>query len=72
MDPLKRKELVRELDRKILHDVSQYVVVGWSLDLPGLEGGTEGLERLRPLLLHEVRYAREDVDRQGLSHSYIS
>ena len=35
LDPLKRKDLVRELDLKILNDVSQYVVVGWSLIFPG-------------------------------------
>ena len=35
LDPIKRKELVRELDLKILNDVSQFVVVGWSLIFPG-------------------------------------
>ena len=35
LDPLKRKELVRELDLKIIDEVSQYVVVGWSLIFPG-------------------------------------
>jgi ABC-type transport system substrate-binding protein len=35
LDPVKRKDLVRELDLKILNDVSQYVVVGWSLIFPG-------------------------------------
>ena len=35
LDPVKRKELVTELDQKILNDVSQYVVVGWSLIFPG-------------------------------------
>ena len=35
LDPLKRKELVRELDLKIINDVSHYVVVGWSLIFPG-------------------------------------
>ena len=35
LDPVKRKELVTELDLKILNDVSQYVVVGWSLIFPG-------------------------------------
>ena len=35
LDPVKRKDLVRELDLKILNDVAQYVVVGWSLIFPG-------------------------------------
>jgi ABC-type transport system substrate-binding protein len=35
LDPLKRKEMVRELDLKILNDVSAFVVVGWSLIFPG-------------------------------------
>ena len=35
LDPMKRKDLVAQLDRKILDDVSQYVVVGWSLIFPG-------------------------------------
>ena len=35
LDPVKRKELVEEMDLKILNDVSQYVVVGWSLIFPG-------------------------------------
>ena len=35
LDPFKRKALVTELEHKILNDVSQYVVVGWSLIFPG-------------------------------------
>ena len=35
LDPEKRKALVAELDQLILNDVSQYVVVGWSLIFPG-------------------------------------
>ena len=35
LDPIKRKELVREMDLKILNEVSQFVVVGWSLIFPG-------------------------------------
>ena len=35
LDPIKRKELVREMDLKIMNDVSQFVVVGWSLIFPG-------------------------------------
>ncbi len=35
LDPIQRKELVRELDLKILNEVSSYVVVGWSLIFPG-------------------------------------
>ena len=35
MDPMKRKKMVRELDLKLLNDVSAYVVVGWSLIFPG-------------------------------------
>ena len=35
LDPVKRRDLVRELDLKILNDVSQYVLVGWSLIFPG-------------------------------------
>ena len=35
LDPVKRKALMTELDLKILNDVSQYVVVGWSLIFPG-------------------------------------
>ena len=35
LDPLKRKALVEEMDLKILNEVSQYVVVGWSLIFPG-------------------------------------
>ena len=35
LDPVKRKEMVAELDQKLLSEVSQYVVVGWSLIFPG-------------------------------------
>ena len=35
LDPVKRRGLVREIDRKILDEVSAYVVVGWSLIFPG-------------------------------------
>ena len=35
LDPVKRKDLVRELDLKILNEVNEYVVVGWSLIFPG-------------------------------------
>ena len=35
LDPVKRKALVEEMDLKMLNDVSQYVVVGWSLIFPG-------------------------------------
>ena len=35
LDPLKRKEMVRELDLKLLHDVAEHIVVGWSLIFPG-------------------------------------
>ena len=35
LDPVKRKEMVRELDLKLHHDVVQYPVVGWSLIFPG-------------------------------------
>ena len=35
LDPLKRKDLVRELDLKILDEVNQYILVGWSLIFPG-------------------------------------
>ena len=35
LDPVKRKALVAELDQKILNEVSQYVLVGWSLIFPG-------------------------------------
>ena len=35
LDPIKRRALVTELELKILNDVSQYVVVGWSLIFPG-------------------------------------
>ena len=35
LDPIKRKALVNELDMKIMNDVSQFVVVGWSLIFPG-------------------------------------
>ena len=34
LDPLKRKELIRELDMKILNEVSQYVVMGWTNIFP--------------------------------------
>ena len=42
LDPVRRKDLVRELDLKILNDVSQYVVVGWSLIFPGWRVELEG------------------------------
>ena len=42
LDPLKRKELVRELDLKIIDEVSQYVVVGWSLIFPGWRAELKG------------------------------
>ena len=35
LDPVKRKALVAELDQKLLNEVSQYVLVGWSLIFPG-------------------------------------
>ena len=35
LDPVKRKEMVAELDQKLMSEVSQYVVVGWSLIFPG-------------------------------------
>ena len=35
LDPIKRKELVREMDLKIHNDVAQYILVGWSLIFPG-------------------------------------
>ena len=35
LDPVKRKALVADLDQKLLNDVSQYVLVGWSLIFPG-------------------------------------
>ena len=35
LDPVKRKELVTELDLKILNEVSEYLLVGWSLIFPG-------------------------------------
>ena len=35
LDPVKRRDLVAELDQKLLNDVSQYVLVGWSLIFPG-------------------------------------
>ena len=35
LDPVARKELAKEIDQKLLNDVSQYVVVGWSLIFPG-------------------------------------
>ena len=34
LDPVKRKDLVRELDLKILNDVAQYVVVGGASSSP--------------------------------------
>jgi ABC-type transport system substrate-binding protein len=34
-DPLKRREMVREIDLEILNEVDMYVVVGWSLIFPG-------------------------------------
>ena len=35
LDPMKRRDLVREIDRQLLDEVSAYVVVGWSLIFPG-------------------------------------
>ena len=35
LDPIQRKELVRELDLKLLNEDLSYVVVGWSLIFPG-------------------------------------
>ena len=34
LDPLKRKELIRQLDMKILDEVAQYVVMGWTNIFP--------------------------------------
>ena len=42
LDPIKRKELVRELDLKIIDEVSHYVVVGWSLIFPGWRAELKG------------------------------
>ena len=44
LDPVKRKEMVAELDQKLMSEVSQYVVVGLEPYLPRLEDGTEGME----------------------------
>ena len=52
LDPLKRKDLIRQIDLKTLNEVNQYIVVGWPNDISRLEGGTEGVEGLRPLLRH--------------------
>ena len=54
LDPLKRKDLIRQIDLKTLDQVNQYIVVGWPMIFPRLEGGTEGVEGLRPLLRHQV------------------
>jgi peptide/nickel transport system substrate-binding protein len=35
LDPLKRKAMMTELDLKLLNEVAQYTVVGWSLIFPG-------------------------------------
>ena len=35
LDPLKRKEMVRELDLRLLNEDLSYVLVGWSLIFPG-------------------------------------
>ena len=42
LDPIRRKQLARELDLKLLNDVSQYVVVGWSLIFPGWRSELKG------------------------------
>ena len=34
LDPVKRKDLVRELDLKILNEISQYVLLGWNMIFP--------------------------------------
>ena len=57
-----------EMDLKILNDVSQYVVVGWSLIFPGWRSGIEGVEGIRPVLQHQVRDAREDVAGRQLAY----
>ena len=35
LDPLKRKDLIREIDLKTLDQVNQYIVVGWPMIFPG-------------------------------------
>ncbi len=42
LDPVERKVLAREIDLKLLNDVSQYVVVGWSLIFPGWRAELKG------------------------------
>ncbi len=42
LDPVKRKEMVAELDQKLMSEVSQYVVVGWSLIFPGWRAELKG------------------------------
>ena len=42
LDPVKRKEMVRELDLKILNEVSAYVLLGWSLIFPGWRAELKG------------------------------
>ena len=42
LDPVKRRDLVRELDLKILDEVNQYMLVGWSLIFPGWRAELKG------------------------------
>ena len=35
LDPLKRKDLIRQIDLKTLNEVNQYIVVGWPMIFPG-------------------------------------
>ena len=35
LDPLKRKDLIRQIDLKTLDQVNQYIVVGWPMIFPG-------------------------------------
>ena len=42
LDPIQRKELVRELDLKLLNEDLSYVVVGWSLIFPGWRWSLKG------------------------------
>ena len=42
LDPVERKVLAREIDLKLINDVSQYVVVGWSLIFPGWRAELKG------------------------------
>ena len=42
LDPVKRKEMIKQIDLKTLNEVNQYIVVGWPMIFPGWRAELRG------------------------------